>query len=93
MTGVSRPDKDRREGKARKPLSFDPDYLYARAIHSPDGRLCYEGFTFAERKETHVKSGRWFHYTVTHDDLLPVGGTFLLFEMEQRAFPPAVCEG
>lgn len=61
---------------------FHPDWWSAREIHAPDGRLCYEGFYFTMKGLKGAGTIR--HVTITHDDLLPLGGTFLLFQIEER---------
>jgi len=64
---------------------FAPEWWYARLFMSPDGRLSYEHFEF----NVHApKGGLGPHaeYTVVHDDLLPLGGVFLLFEIGPVVF-------
>ncbi len=59
---------------------FAPQWWGARLFCAPDGRLCYELFYFVM---SYPKGGgKTETYCVVHDDLLPRGGTFLLFGIE-----------
>jgi hypothetical protein len=64
---------------------FDPEWWSSRAVHAPDGRLCYESFHFS-RHSPKGGLGRHAEYFVVHDDLLPVGSVYLLFGLEPRWF-------
>jgi hypothetical protein len=74
---ISRPSKARREGRGKKTPPFVPSTIMVRSFHAPWGDLCAELFKF------HGQGHRRADYDVTHSDLIPQGGTFLVFETEE----------
>ena len=63
---------------------FEPQSASIRAFHNPWGELCYEQFRFAMKNPK--GGGQWKQWTETHSDLLPQGGTFLVFETEESCW-------
>ena len=82
MSELSRPGLERRMGIKKPTREFDPELAMIRSIHSPWGELCCDSIILTQMGTKGGSSSRTKKHFETYSDLLPVGGTFLVFETD-----------